>query len=165
MKLVNLGITLACGLGLAVAAQASPQHPQQDHAAAAANASVPIPTQRWATDAPLREGMRRIHTALDELRHYEMGNMNQTMALERVASIEEATRYLFANCKLAPDADTALHGMLGPLLVATKRLHKDPQDKASVAAIREAVADYPRYFDDPQWPVEAGSADVPHDVP
>lgn len=165
MKLVNLGITLACDLGLAVAAQASPQHPQQDHAAAAANASVPIPAQRWATDAPLREGMGRIHTALDELRHYEMGHMNQTMALERVASIEEATRYLFANCKLAPDADTALHGMLGPLLVATKRLHKDPQDKASVAAIREAVADYPRYFDDPQWPVETGSADTPHDVP
>ena len=165
MKLVNLGITLACGLGLTVAAQASPQHPQQDHATAAANASEPIPTQRWATDAPLREGMGRIHTAIDELRHYEMGHMNQTMALERVASIEEATRYLFANCKLAPDADTALHGMLGPLLVATQRLHKDPQDKASVAAIREAVADYPRYFDDPQWPVETGSADVPHDVP
>ena len=165
MKLVNLGIALAFGLGLAAAAQASPPHPQEDHAAHAANASVPAPAQRWATDAPLREGMGRVRTALDELRHYERGHMNQTMALERVATIEEATRYMFAHCKLAPAADAALHGMLGPLLVATQRLQKDPQDKALVAAMRDAVADYPRYFDDPQWPVETGSADMPHDVP
>lgn len=162
MKLVNLGIALAFGLGLAAAAQALPQRPHEDHAA---NASVPAPAQRWATDAPLREGMGRVHTALDELRHYELGHMNQTMALERVTSIEEATRYMFAHCKLAPAADAALHGMLGPLLVATQRLQKDPQDKALVAAMRDAVADYPRYFDDPQWPVETGSADMPHDVP
>ena len=164
MKLVNLGIALACSLGLAAAAQASPQHPHEDHAAHAANAPVPAPAQRWATDAPLREGMGRIHTALGELRHYEMGHMSQAMALDRVATIEEATSYLFAHCKLAPDADAALHGMLGPLLTAAQTFKKNPQDMAAVAAMRDAVAQYPRYFDDPQWPVEAGSAQAAHDA-
>ncbi len=157
MKHHYLGIALACSLGLAAVAQAAPQHAHEDHAAHTATA--PIPAQRYATDAPLREGMARVHTALDELRHYEMGHMPENMALERVATIEEATRYMFANCKLPAAPDSALHGMLGPLLAGAAALKKDPKDMAAVAAMRSAVADYPRYFDDPQWSIEAAPAD------
>ena len=162
MKLVHLGIALACSFGVAAVAHALPQHSQEDHAAPAASTRAPLPAERYATDAPLREGMTRVRSALDELRHYEMGHMPENMALERVATIEEAARYMFANCKLPPAADAALHGMLGPLLAGAAALEKDPKDMAAVAAMRKAVANYPRYFDDPQWQPEATPADPKH---
>ena len=162
VKPLSLRIALACNLGLVAAVQAAPQHAHEDHAAHATAAAVPA--QRYATDAPLREGMARVHTALDELRHYEMGHMAENMALERVATIEEATRFMFANCKLEAAPDAALHGMLGPLLAGASALKKDPKDMAAVAAMRHAVADYPRYFDDPQWPLEAAPAAATHDA-
>lgn len=155
MKFIHWSIALACSLGLAAELHAAPQHHHEDHATAVANTAAlpPPPAQRYATDAPLREGMARVRTALDELRHYEMGHMPADMALERVATIEDATRFMFANCKLAPAADAALHGMLVPLLAGAAELKKDPKDIAAVAAMRNAVADFPRYFDYPQWPM------------
>jgi hypothetical protein len=161
MKLIPLAAALICGFAT-LAIHAAPAHAHEDHAAHAATAPVAVPTKRWATDAPLREGMGRVRTALDELRHYERGHMPAGMALERVTSIEGATTYMFAHCKLAADADGALHGMLVPLLAAAQRLRKDPQDLSAVEAMRNAVADYPRYFDDPQWPVAAESAHAGH---
>lgn len=161
MKPLYLGIALACSIGITTAAQASAQHAHEDHVAH--ERAAPVPAQRYATDAPLREGMARVRTALDELRHYEMGHMPENMALERVASIEDATRFMFANCKLASAPDAALHGMLVPLLAAATALKKDPKDMPAVAAMRSAVADYPRYFEDPQWPLEVAPADTQHD--
>ncbi|MEO7064897.1 MAG: DnrO protein [Dokdonella sp.] len=159
MKSLYLGIALAFSLGLVGSVQAAPQHAHEDHAAAA-----PVPTQRYVPDAPLSDGMARVHTALDELRHYEMGHMPENMALERVATIEDATRFMFANCKLAAAPDAALHGMLVPLLAGAAALKKDPKDMAAVTAMRSAVADYPRYFNDPQWPLEAAHDAAKHDA-
>jgi len=113
------------------------------------------PAQRWAADAALRDGMGRIHTALEELRHYEMGHMDATMALDRVGLIEQAAADIFAKCKLASEQDAVLHGILVPLLGAAQKLEADPQDMAQVQAMRKAVADYPRYFDDPGWAAPA----------
>jgi hypothetical protein len=153
MKSVRLSLLLVSGFALGGLAWSAPQH---QHATPTGHAaSAPIPAQRWTPDAPLREGMGRVHTALEELRHYEMGHMSETMALDRVATIEEATTDMFAHCKLAPDADAALHGMLVPLIASTQALKKNPQDMAAVAAMRAAVAGYPRYFDDPGWKLDA----------
>jgi len=125
---------------------------QHDHAAHAhITEPVPAPAQRWAADASLRDGMGRIHAALEELRHYEMGHMDATMALDRVGLIEQAATDIFAKCKLAPEQDAVLHGMLVPLLGATRKFKADPQDLAQVEAMRKAVADYPRYFEDSGW--------------
>ncbi len=162
MKSVHLGIALACSFCLAEAVQAAPQHSHEDHAAHATSAAAPVPAQRYVPDAALSEGMARVHTALDELRHYEMGHMPENMALVRVATIEEATRFMFANCKLAAAPDAALHGMLVPLLAGAAALKKDPKYMAAVTAMRDAVADYPRYFNDPKWPLEAAPAAGTH---
>ena len=162
MKLASFTAALICSLGFATLVQAAPTH---QHAGHVVHAAVPVPAQRWATDAPLRDGMGRVHAALDELRHYEMGHMSQTMALDRVATIEKATAYMFANCKLAPAADAALHGMLVPLLAATQTFKKHPQEMAAVAVMRDAVVNYPRYFDDPGWTADAKPAPLTHDGP
>jgi hypothetical protein len=113
--------------------------------------TVPVPAQRWTADAPLREGMGRIQKALNTLRRYESGHLNEAAALEQVAAIQDAGSYIFTHCTLAPDADAALHSMLAPLLIAAQALKDDPHDVAAIAAMRDAVADFPRYFDDPDW--------------
>ena len=146
---------LLCG----ALAFASPLHaaPQHDHAAHAAfdGKEIPAPSPRWAADEPLRDGMGRIHQALAELRHHEMGHMSDAMAQDRAGLILDAGAYIFAHCKLQPQQDAVLHGMLVPLLSAAQKLKDQPQDVAEVAVMREAVAGYPRYFDDPAWADDA----------
>jgi hypothetical protein len=136
-------------------AQAQHEHEHDDHAAAAAPASNP--PQRFETDAALREGMGRIHEALNALRHYEMGHMPESIAVEKVDEIKSSIDYLFANCKLPPDADAALHIILAPLLGAVQSFEKNPKDMTAVTHMREAVDDYPHRFNDPEWPLPADS--------
>jgi hypothetical protein len=145
-------VVLACSLAAAGAQAAPPAHDHHDHAAHAAPVSTSAPANRWATDAPLREGMGRVREALDDLRHYEMGHMTAEMARERAVAVEDAVKFMFANCKLAPEPDDALHRILVPLLAAAQRLDKEPSDLSAVAAMRDAVAGYSDQFDDPQWP-------------
>lgn len=113
---------------------------------------VAAPAQRWASDAALREGMRRVQAALAVLHHDQLGHGSPAAAQEQAAQIEAAIRYLFAHCRLAPDADAALHRILLPLLSAAQRLQRDPAQHDAVAAMRAAVAPYPQQFDDPGWP-------------
>ena len=121
------------------------------------------PAQRYATDAPLRDGMARIHSALDELRHYEMGHMPQALAIEQVAAIQSAIDTLFATCKLEPEADAALHGLLVPLISAVQAFKRSPEDLGTIASMRQAVADYARLFDDsPSRYVPGADSDPSH---
>jgi hypothetical protein len=164
MKPVKTVIALACGLGLGLAVQASPQHAHESHAAHAA-AAAPAPAQRWTPDAPLGEGMRRVHAAVDELSHYEMGHMSAPMAMDRAVAVEEAVTYMFAHCKLAPEPDAALHGILVPLMNAAQALKADPKKVSAVAEMRAAIAHYPQYFNDPGWDQPAPVEHVMHDEP
>lgn len=146
---------LFCGLCLMAMAQFPAPEEHAGHSKPAP--AVPVPAQPWNADASLREGMRRIHNAVEDLRRYELGQMDRTSALARVASIQDAGAFIFTHCKLPPDADAALHSILVPLLGAAQTLSDDPQDTAAVATMRDAAAGYPQYFDDPGWPAQTNS--------
>ncbi|KZC41370.1 MULTISPECIES: hypothetical protein [Rhodanobacter] len=167
MKSVKAVLALACGLGLGLglAAQASPQHNHESHAAPAATSAAAAPAQRWAPDASLSQGMRRAYAAVDELRHYEMGHMSAPMAVDRATEVEQAVTYMFANCKLAPEPDAALHGILVPLASAALTLKADPKKVSAVADMRAAIAHYPQYFNDPGWDKPAPATHEMHDEP
>lgn len=150
-NVLSLTMTITLAIFAAPLAIADDAHQHVDPAAAA-----PVPNSasaRFATDAALREGMSRIHDALDALRHYEMGHMPQALAEERVESISTAIDSLFANCKLDAQADAALHAILIPLVDAVQAFKTNSADTSSVAAMRQAVANYPQRFDDPEWPL------------
>lgn len=168
MKLVTTVVSLACGLGLSVAALAAPQHVHEHHAAPAATsatAGVPVPAHRFAPDASLKTGIRRANTAVDQLKHHEMGHMSEPMVVDRATEVEDAVTYMFAHCKLAAEPDAALHGILVPLLGAAQALKADPQDVKAVADMRTALAHYPQYFNDPGWDTPAPVEHVLHDEP
>lgn len=168
MKIVSTMVALACGFGFCVAAQGAPQHPHEQHAAAAATsaaAAVPVPAHRWTPDGPLKTGIRRAHTAVDQLKHLEMGHLSAPMAVDRATEVEDAVMYMFANCKLAAEPDAALHGILVPLLGAAQALKADPQNVKALANMRTALARYPQYFNDPGWDQPAPNDQVMHDEP
>ncbi|MEZ5462010.1 DnrO protein [Dokdonella sp.] len=150
--ILALLVPLACP-----AAQA--RHEHEHDGQTLATAATANPARRFETDAPLREGMGRIHQALNELRHYEMGHMPESIAVEKVDEIQSSIDYLFANCKLPTDADAALHAILVPLLDAVNSFDKDPKDMAALASMRKAVDDYPHRFIDPDWPLPGTSAE------
>lgn len=53
------------------------------------------------------------------------------------------------HCRLEPEPDVALHGILARLVAGSEALRGAPADPAPVAGMRDALADYVRLFDDP----------------
>ena len=127
-------------------------HDHSHQAAAAAADATDAPAQRHAVDAPLQAGMGKIRSAVEGLAHHEMGHLERKQVLIHAQEIEDQVQYLIANCKLDAKADAALHGIIGRLLAGASALKAKPADAAPVAKLRDALADYPRLFDDPNWP-------------
>ena len=149
MKAIKLVSALAFGLGLIVAMPGYAQHVNESHAEHAD--AVPVPAQRYAPDASLKKGMRRARVAVEDLRQHEMGHMSEAIVADRASTVQEAVNTMFANCKLAPEPDAALHSILLPVLNAALELQAHPGDAKPVAEMRAELAHYPQYFDDPGW--------------
>ncbi len=127
-------------------------HAHATHAgahAATAPATVAAGHVPWTPDAPLVAGMARVAAAVDTLAHHEMGHLADSDALALADGIDAAIRDMFANCRLEPEPDAALHGVLARLMAATGALRANPADASPVAGMRAALADYRRLFADP----------------
>ena len=146
-------------LALAVPAEGSPAEEtthHADHAAHHAEAAADVPADgtaaesaRFATDSVLREQMTGVRAAVGELAHHEMGHMGAEQARGFALDVESRVQTIIAECTLPPDADAALHAIIVPLLDAAIALKATPEDAAPVAAMRAALAEYARRFDDP----------------
>ena len=149
-RYVPIAIAAALASALLLPATAIAQHAGHgDHAAPAAQESgAHAPAVRYASDAPLRKGMGDIRAAVVALEHNEHGHMNQQQALATVGIIERSIGDIVANCKLEPEADHALHGVLAKLGRGIAAIKADPNDKSALVPLREAVADYSKLFDD-----------------
>ena len=146
---------------------ANPERHQEDHAGVPtdtvstpdshashppAGASPPIlPATPWASDPPLREGMRRMHRAVAALEHAEHDHLDAAQTTAAAQQVPAAADYMIANCKLGPEPDAALHGLLATLLKGAAAIKADPADTAPVKDMREAIALYPRMFQDAAW--------------
>ncbi|MEO7066540.1 MAG: DnrO protein [Rhodanobacter sp.] len=160
VSLLATAVVLSGLLMMPLAQALPPQH--HDHEATSAVA-IPVPTQRWTPDAPLREGMRRAQTAVVNLHRYESGQMTAAAAHDQAGAVVDAVSYMFAHCQLAAEPDAALHGILLPLLKSAQALQADPKDVHAITEMRETVAQYPRYFNDPTWNTPAPVQPSAHD--
>lgn len=143
-------------IALFAAMAAAPALAQSAHDAHAAHSRVAepaaTPAQRWATDAPLREGMRSIRQAVQALAHYEHGHMDATQARNTAQHIDEAVNGMIAACKLKPEADAALHGLLVKFLAGAKAVRESEEaPAAAIADMRAALERYPQLFEDAEW--------------
>lgn len=137
---------LAAGLCLAVPQAFAQSH---DHGHASSQPAASAPARRYATDAPLREGMQGIRAAVDALDHYQHGHMGPEQAKILAGNIQDHVNDIIAKCQLPPDADAALHAIIVPLMNQAAALKQDPTKLDAIPPMRQALADYAARFDDP----------------
>src|SRR3546814_4178794 len=79
--------------------------------------------------------------------------LSREQATALASEIEQSVNYLFANCRLEPAADAALHGLLAQLLQGAAALRRDPAADDGMPVVLAALASYPRLFLDTQWQI------------
>lgn len=138
---------LACVIALAATA---PGALAQDHRHPAASAAT-APAQGYATDGTLRQQMRAIRSEVDAL----AGNAHAGAARQPPAQAGERitghVNTIVAECKLPPDADHALHAIIGPILQNASVLKGNPHDATAIAGLQHALGQYAQQFDDPTF--------------
>lgn len=116
-------------------------------APAQALAAPPSPAAtRWLADAPLRAGMARVRAATEALAHAEHQHLDQKQVLALADEVSSAVKWMFAECKLEPAPDAALHPLLARLLAASQALRDAPEDLAPLAELRAVLARYEQLF-------------------
>lgn len=150
-------LLLACVLSTAsLATPSSDQHPTSattTHDAHEARGApedavvAPRDGERWPTDEPLRTGMSRIQSAVEQA---TMTPLSRERSLALARTVEQNVTYIIEHCKLPPKADAALHVLLARILAATNQVKNDPSSDAAVAQIRGALLDYRDAF--AHWP-------------
>lgn len=123
--------------------------PAQEHAHEHAHAAHPQASADGvlhATDAPLRAGMLKLRDLIQAPRP------GDAAAAKTLADgIDAEVQQLFAQCKLEPEADAALHGVLALLLEGAAGLRADAADDAAWDKLQQALKLYPQRFDDVQF--------------
>ena len=148
MRPTILSLGLIALLGLPALSAGAQEHV---HAAPAASASAAA-VQRYATDATLRQQMREIHGVVQALGHHQPGPLTPDVAARLSDQITGHVNTIIVNCKLPPDADEALHHIIGPLLQDASALKADPRRLDAIAGMRKALDQYAQQFDDPGFP-------------
>jgi hypothetical protein len=103
--------------------------------------------ERWPTDEPLRAGMSRIE---DAVAHASAAGrpISAKSAREVAQTVEQNVTYIVQHCKLEPDADAALHGIIGQMMSATTQLKKEDASRdTGVTQLNDALATYRNIFD------------------
>lgn len=110
--------------GMALSAPLHAQHVHSSHGAGPAAHSAAA--TRWSTYAPLRAGMGGAREVVAVLEHGPHGHLDAGQVRPLAAQLEGHVQGIFAECKLVPQADAALHAVLLPLLNGARALAADP---------------------------------------
>lgn len=156
MNRLSLALGLALLLPLSALAgehahaEAADQHA---HETAASARDAAAPTTRWQPDAPLSRGMQRVRAATAALEHGEHGHLDAAQVQGIAAELRAAVDEMFANCRLDPEPDAALHPLLARVLTASRALSGGEFDQAALEELRAVLARYPELFADAAWSV------------
>lgn len=142
--------TMLALLAAIVAACGSAPAPAQDHAHHAQATEAQAPQgRRFATDAPLRRYMQDIRARVAALEHGEHGHLDAAQTTALAEGIQGDVRNIVAECRLPPEADAVLHGIIAPLAANADRLKAEAQAPGAVVSLRAALEAYAAQFDDP----------------
>ena len=144
---------LAVAAGFAVSAQAAEAH-GHDHGEAAPVLELDA-GRKWDTDAPLRQGMTSIRSAVESALPAVHAGILPDAAYARLGeTVEGQIGYIVRNCKLDPEADAVLHRVIAELSVGADIV----TGKAAAASRSEGVThlvkgldSYGSYFSHPGW--------------
>lgn len=142
----NKPLLLATLLCAAIGANGIPAQEHAHEHAHAAHAPAAADGVLHATDASLRAGMLKLRDLLAAPRPADAA-----AAKILADGIDGEVQQLFVQCKLEPEADAALHGVLALLLEGAAGLRADAADDAAWDQLQQALKLYPQRFDDAQF--------------
>lgn len=160
-------VVLAACLVPSVPAWAANGHEGHDHDAhhghGADGASVVTPLEpgaKWTTDAPLRDGMTKIRAAVERTLKAAHGGTDDDGQYQVLgATVDQQLAHIVQNCKLTPEADAALHEIIGELVAGGRAVSSGGSDERMIGVVRlvTALDAYGASFDHPGWvPVDTG---------
>jgi hypothetical protein len=146
---VTRTLTVLLALALSAASLAAPPNPGEHDAHDRHRAAVTAPPEGklWPTDAPLRAGMSRIESALEQAGGQPV---TQDKAQDLARVVRENVNYIVRNCKLPPEPDAALHVLIGRMMSAASQLESGAGTGAAVAQLESALQEYRSHFDHTQ---------------
>lgn len=109
--------------------------------------------QRWQTDAPLREGMERIRTAVVQTTRHTgtTGGLDASLGKPLADTVDDSIAFMVSNCRLAPAADANLHILIGRLAEAATLAREATQPNDALLRMQAVLHEYPHYFEHPGW--------------
>lgn len=131
------------------------------HGADVASVALPLaPGKKWATDAPLRDGMTKIRAAVERTLKAAHGGADDDGQYQALgATVDQQLAHIVQNCKLTPEADAALHEIIGELVAGGQAAASGSSDARMIGVVRlvAALDAYGVGFDHPGWkPVDTG---------
>lgn len=123
------------------------------------------PAVRWQADAPLSRGMQRVRIATQALSHGAHGHLDVAQVQAIAGQLEAAVRDMFAQCRLDPEPDAALHPLLARVLQASTRLADGQFDPQALAELQAVLARYPQLFEDAAWSMPSDASDASTSIP
>jgi hypothetical protein len=108
--------------------------------------------RKWPTDAPLRQGMNNIRTAMAKaLPAIHDGQLNANDYATLAGKIQDDMAYVVTNCKLDPAADAQLHIVLSQLGEGVQNMKGSNDRQRGAIMVVEALNAYGAHFDHPRW--------------
>jgi hypothetical protein len=148
--LIFLTITLLASATASAEIHAHQHQPGVSPSTLQLNAGKP-----WPTDAPLRQGMQNIRSAMAAAvpaLHKNQLSADQYDHLAQKISSEIGA--IVAHCKLDAQADAQLHLIIADLLGGMKTMQgktKNTKRQSGALQVLDALEKYPAYFDHPGW--------------
>ena len=147
MKPLLLIVVLLASMGAVYGHEATTPHAMPIESTSTAKPTA-VAAHRWRADAPLKAGMARVRIASDALVHLQHGHLSTQTVRALADEITAAVNDMFANCKLDPAPDAALHPLLARLLSASQALREHPTDTTPLADIRAVLVRYAELFEE-----------------
>ena len=107
------------------------------------------PAERWHAEAALSAGMGQLAELSEQLSALQSDAEPAQLDLIGV-SIEKTVQRMFAECRLAPEPDAALHGLLAEVLDARHALQKDRGAISAKISLDSVLARYREWFIEPK---------------
>lgn len=108
------------------------------------------PAKKFIADKDLREKMNSILEAMLQLNKTMSVTEKKKQVITTGSGVESIVQDIFKSCKLAPDADAAIHPILAQILDGADMLKKG-DEKNGHEKIHQALLKYEDNFDHSGW--------------
>lgn len=111
--------------------------------------------QKWPVDQALKTNMAKIHAKVkSKVAAIHANQLSNQQYASLAKSFEKEIQAIFANCKLSPEADKALHIVLANMLRGIEGMKGKSQKvdpRAGIIKVVEALDQYGEFFNHPNW--------------